>query len=1074
MNLRTCLKIPMWNRVLGSSANPQPGWPRYGSARFSACGFRRHPCRQFSIFRQALTTLVLVAAAFGGPPASGQLRDFSALSAWKIKGPGTDLKLTNVDTPYGQGMSFDYDYREAGNFALVRQECDVPLKGNFELSFWMKAVAPDNNIEIKLEDVNGNTYWYRRDAYRWPREWTHIVLRKRLISFAWGPKSSAELSELRSIEFVVSSSGAGRKGVVYLADLRITPLGDYGKFSDPVTEITSDVPSVGQSDWRTTGPVSEVNLDLHLARPVEFGGLEIEWQKSMAPGSYDILMSTNGSAWKLAQTVEKSSGKIDVVFTPDAEGREIRIHAKADSKVIGLERVKLLPPELDRTGAGMLKAFAQSSPHGYYFRHLLNQQAYWTLIGYSGSKDKALLCEDGQIELAKGRPSVDPFVVVDGKVWHWANTEETQGLMDDYLPLPWVERSGPVSLRISGFAVKDNGGTVYACYTLVNHETTTKKATLVLALRPIQVNPEWQHSGVQAEIKELSLTPTSMSFGRDQKIVLLTPADRLGATTFADGEMGRRLQFGDLPASPTATDASGLASGYVAYDVSLKPGESRSFWWCYSIGGMPGQGVDTNTKAAALQSRVAEEWRQNLSSIKIELPASEQHLVNLIRANIAYIEINRDGVRFQPGSRNYKRSWIRDGSLMSAALVHFGVMKPAKEFIEWYTQFVRPSGYVPAIVENDQPLPTLECDAFGEYIYLVAEYWKFNRGVEFARQYYPVVKRVAAYIEKLHLEGQALHRNATGKEALYYGLLTPSISHEGYGSPVHSYWDNYFAILGLKDAAVLATAVGQPEDAAHFLAVAADLRQDVVKSIEAAAKYYKFDLIFSCPDYGEPDASGVAILVNPCDEMSYMPQDLLRNTFDAYYERCVGRADGTVEWSGYTPYEFRNMGVFARLGDKDRALWLLRWFTKDTRPIGWNQWAEVVFQDPRAPVYIGDMPHTWCGAEFVREIRDFFAYEEDLDKSLVFCSGIPEDWLQGRGIQVQDLPTAYGKISLQAATKGLADVYQVTGNAQAPGGIWLVSARNATPKAVTVNGRPVAPAKRIKLASLPAQVEFSY
>ena len=1021
-----------------------------------------------------LTTLVLVAAAFGGQQASQPLSDFSALDVWKIKGPGTDLKLTNVDTPYGKGMSFDYDFRDAGNFALVHEDCDVPLNGNFELSFWMKADSPDNNLELKLEDVTGNTYWYRRDAYHWPKEWTHIVLRKRLISFAWGPKSSAELSQLKSIEFGVSSSGAGKKGVIYLADLKITPLGDYGKFSDPITDMTSTVPSVGKSDWRTTGPVSEADLDLHLAKPVEFGGLEIEWQKSMAPSSYDVLTSADGSAWKLAQTVEKPSGKIDVVFTPDAEGREIRIHARADSKVVGLERVKLLPPELDKTGAGMLKAFAQSSPHGYYFRHLLNQQAYWTLIGYSGGKDKALLCEDGQIELAKYRPSVDPFVVVDGKVYHWANTEETQGLLDDYLPLPWTERSGPVSLRVSGFAVQDKGGTVYACYKLVNHEKTAKQAKLVLALRPIQVNPEWQHSGIQAEIKDLSLTPTSMSFGKDQKIVLLTPADQVGATTLADGEMGRRMQFSDLPTSPTATDPSGLASGYVAYDVSLKPGESKSFWWRYSIGGMPDKGVNTSAKAAALQSKVAHEWRKNLSSIKIQLPADEQRLVNIIRLNIAFIEINRDGVQLQPGSRNYKRSWIRDGSLMSAAMMHFGVMKPAKEFIEWYTQFVHPDGYVPAIVENDKPLSTLECDAFGEYIYLVAEYWKFNHDEKFAKQYYPVAKRVAEHIEKLHVEGQESHKNATGMEALYYGLLTPSISHEGYGSPVHSYWDNYFAILGLKDAAALAVAVGKPEEAAHDLAVAADLRKDVVNSIEAAAKYYKLDIIVSCPDYGEPDASGVAILVNPCDEMSYMPQDLLRNTFDAYYEKCLGRADGTVTWSGYTPYEFRNIGVFARLGDKDRAMWLMRWFTKDTRPLGWNQWAEVVFQDPRAPVYIGDMPHTWCAAEFVREIRDFFAYEEDLDKSLVFCSGVPEDWLQGRGIHVQDLPTAYGKISLKAMTKGLTDVYQVTGNVKAPGGIWLVSARNATPKAVTFNGKPVAPAKRIKLASLPAKVEFSY
>jgi len=1020
-----------------------------------------------------VASVVLVAAA-SGQPAAQALRDFAELGAWSSKAPGMDLKLSTVETPHGPAMSFDYDYRDAGNFALVHQECEVPVNGNFVLSFWLKADSPDNNLELKLEDVTGNTYWYRRDSYHWPKEWTHLELRKRQIVFAWGPKSSAELTELKSIEFVVSSSGAGKKGVLQLAGLNITSLGEYGRFSDPIASVTGGVPLAGDSGWRTAGPVDAADLDLHLAKPVEFGGLELEWQPGQAPQSYDVLTSADGARWKLVQTVSEPNRKIDLVFTPDAEGRQIRLHARARSAVVGLRRVKLLPPELGRSGAELLKASALSSPHGFFPRHLLNQQGYWTLVGYSGGKDKALLCEDGQIELAKGRPSVDPFVIVDGQVCHWDNTAESQGLLGDYLPLPWVERSGPVSLRILAFAVKDGGGTIYACYQLANRDPTAKQARLVLALRPIQVNPEWQHSGIQAEIKELSLTPTSMTFGPGQKIVLLTPADHLGATSFADGEIGRRLQFGDWPTSTAVTDAAGLASGFVAYDVNLPPGESRSFWLRYSLGGSAETGATSNAEAEALQAKVADGWREVLAPVRIQLPESEQRLVDLIRSNLAYIMINRDGVRLQPGSRNYNRSWIRDGALMSAAMMHFGVMGPAREFIEWYTPFVGADGYVPAIIENDRPLTTLECDSFGEYIYLVAEYWKFSRDDAFARKYYPVVRRVAQHVEKLHHEGQARYQGATGVDALFFGLLPPSISHEGYGSPVHSLWDNYFAILGLKDAAVLAAAVGQPDEAAHDLAVAADLRKDVVKTIEATARHYRLNEIASCPDYGESDPSGVSILVNPCDEMAYMPQDLLKATFDAYYARCRARADGTMKWSGYTPYEFRNIGVFARYGDKDRALWLMRWFAKDTRPAGWNQWAEVVFQDARAPVYIGDMPHTWCAAEFVREIRDYFAYEEDLDKSLVFCSGVPADWLQGRGIQVQDLPTAYGRISLKAAAAGPADVYEVTGHVDAPGGVWLVAARDAVPRSVTLNGQSIAPAKRIKLPALPARVEFLY
>jgi hypothetical protein len=1025
--------------------------------------------------RTAGTRLLLgLLALLPAPLIAQPLRDFSVVDAWRINAPGMELKLSAVDTPHGKAMCFDYDYREAGNFALVHQDCDLPVSGNFELSFWVRADTPDNNIEIKLGDVTGNTYWYRRDAYHWPRQWTHVVLRKRLISFAWGPKSTAELTNLKSIEFVVSSSGAGKKGVVYLTGLTITSLGDYGRFSDPVSSVKSSVPATGPELWRTQAAAGEADVDLTLPKRTEFGGIELEWSPALRPDSFDVLVSTDGSAWQVLRSGVLPDGGDQIVFTPDAEGRTVRIRARSKSHPVALRRASLLPPELTTEGPELIKATAQTAPAGFYPRNLTGQQAYWTLIGYSGGKDKALLCEDGQIELSKGRPSIDPFLVVDGQVYHWSNTTESQGLMDDYLPLPWMERSGPVSLRVSGFAVKDNGGTIYARYTVTNREKEPKDAKLVLALRPVQVNPEWQHSGVTAPITNLEATPTALTFGVDQRVVLLSPADECGATAFRDGEIGRRLLHGELPRETRVSDSSGLASAYAAYAVRLAPGESRSFWWRYGISARSDHGAASSEQAEALERSVADGWREALSPVRISLPPGEQRLVNLIRSNIAYIMINRDGVRLQPGSRNYNRSWIRDGALMSAAMMHFGVMDPAREFIEWYTPFVRADGYVPAIVENDRPLPTLECDSFGEYIYLVTEYWRFTRDPAFAAQYYPVAKRVADYIEKLHIEGQRAHAGATGIEALFYGLLPPSISHEGYGSPVHSYWDDYFAILGLKDAAVLASAVGHDTEAANYLAAAADLRKDVRDSIVATARHYKISEIASCSDYGETDASGVSILVNPCDEMSYMPQDLLRNTFDDYYARCLGRADGSVSWSGYTPYEFRNIGVFARWGDKDREMWLMRWFTKDTRPMGWNQWAEVVFQDARAPVYIGDMPHTWCAAEFVREIRDYFAYEDDSDKSLVLGSGVPEGWLSGEGIRVQGLATAYGPVSLEASSQGSVDTYQVSGSALAPGGVWLVGARSATPKAVTVNGLSVAPAPRVRLQALPARVEFSY
>jgi hypothetical protein len=68
-----------------------------------------------------------------------------------------------------------------------------------------------------------------------------------------------------------------------------------------------------------------------------------------------------------------------------------------------------------------------------------------------------------------------------------------------------------------------------------------------------------------------------------------------------------------------------------------------------------------------------------------------------------------------------------------------------------------------------------------------------------------------------------------------------------------------------------------------------------------------------------------------------------------------------------------NVGSFVRLGWRDRAQDLTRWFMADRRPAAWNQWAEVVGRDARQPRFVGDMPHGWVASDFIRAALDLFA-----------------------------------------------------------------------------------------------------
>jgi hypothetical protein len=78
------------------------------------------------------------------------------------------------------------------------------------------------------------------------------------------------------------------------------------------------------------------------------------------------------------------------------------------------------------------------------------------------------------------------------------------------------------------------------------------------------------------------------------------------------------------------------------------------------------------------------------------------------------------------------------------------------------------------------------------------------------------------------------------------------------------------------------------------------------------------------------------------------------------------------------------------------------------------------------------MPHTWVGADLINSARSLFVYEDG--DTLVLGAGIPRSWY-GKGVAVENLPTAFGRISyrLEALPGGKARI-RCWGDAKPPGG----------------------------------------
>jgi hypothetical protein len=366
--------------------------------------------------------------------------------------------------------------------------------------------------------------------------------------------------------------------------------------------------------------------------------------------------------------------------------------------------------------------------------------------------------------------------------------------------------------------------------------------------------------------------------------------------------------------------------------------------------------------------------------------------------------------------------------------------------------------------------PVVENDSAGEFIFLVAELFRYTHDRALLQAQWPRVERAAGYMEQLR-QSERTPRNQEPARRAFYGLMPPSISHEGYSDkPAYSYWDDFWALIGYEDAAWLAEAAGQEEARVRIAAQRDEYRAELMASVRESASHHGVNYIPGSADRGDFDATSTTIALTPGRAHSALPTELLNATFERYFSEFKARRDGTRAWRDYTPYELRVVGSMLRLGWPERAHTLLRYFFADQRPAGWNQWAEVVGREPREPRFIGDMPHAWIASDYIRAALDLFAYARPLEQSLVLLAGVQPSWLENEGMAVENLRTPYGLLHYRARGQDNRLQVEVRG-AKPAGGFVIVWPFEEAPRRALINGKP-APllGRELRLSVVPARI----
>jgi hypothetical protein len=1031
--------------------------------------------------------------------------DFSAIDEWLVfASDGVTITAHPDEGISGNAIRIDFDFVAGAGYGGIRKTFPVVLPENYQFTYFIKADAPRNNFEFKLVDPSGdNVWWLNRRNFVFPTVWQRHSVKKRHLSFAWGPRGGGDLDTLAMIEFVVASSEGG-KGSIYIDEFLFEELEivDISLLQPVVTASSSFSEKYkpqhifdpnSESYWKSAGGDEEEWVLIDMEKTIEFGGLVIDWDERDYAVEYDIKLSADGHTWEKVYDVTAGRGGRDYIYVRDGSARYIKLDMKKSDGMngFGIKFIAIKDVNFSESINAFFRNISGDFPRGFFPRYLYNEQTYWTLIGVSGDLKEALINEEGMIEVDKESFSLEPFVYLNGTLVTWNDVVTDQSLLNDYLPVPSVRwRNDLIELEVETFAAGDPGASsIYISYNVTNTSNEDAEGALYIAVRPFQVSPPWQFLNIDpgaTRVERITYDGGVVTVNEEKRIIPMTRPYAFGAAEFDAGSIVEYLTKGTLPDNISVNDRFGYASAALEYPIKLAPGESSEVYIVVPFyENHIGVSVDSpEYDTASLYNRKREEiirfWDSKINNVEFIVPPAAERYINVLKSNLAYILINRDGPAIQPGSRSYERAWIRDGSLTSGALLRMGIKDEVKEYISWYTEHQYDNGKIPCVVDRHGPDPVEEHDSPGQFIYAIMEYYRFTGEIEFLGNKWDNVVKTVEYMEYLINQRRTdTYKYGNSEMRAFYGLVPESISHEGYSAkPMHSYWDNFFVVKGLKDAAIMAEILGETDYMHRYADLRDQFRQNFYDSIRLAMKNHRIDYIPGCVELGDFDATSTTIGIFPCGELSYITADPLRATFDRYYENFIDRLDPVFEWMDYTPYEVRVAGTYIFLDQPERSHALLDFFFDDIRPSGWNLWAEVVWKDYRMPRFIGDMPHTWVGSDYINVVRNMFLYDREEENAVVIAAGIPEEWVDTpEGVGVRNMPTYYGNINYIMRGKNGSITVDISAVGEfTDGKVIIKSPRRSPVTSVLINGEVSTGfnVDEIEIETIPASVIIDY
>jgi len=441
-------------------------------------------------------------------------------------------------------------------------------------------------------------------------------------------------------------------------------------------------------------------------------------------------------------------------------------------------------------------------------------------------------------------------------------------------------------------------------------------------------------------------------------------------------------------------------------ETLLPPGGERVLAFTVSRGARPVAFPQTVAQAERARGAAERYWRRlDLPYGRLEVPdaAVQAQLDAAIRNIYQAREIKNGLPAFQVGPTCYRGLWVVDGSFLLEAVTYLGRTNETRAGVKYLMSFQRPDGGFMLIDGHWKET--------GIVLWAVARHAQLTGDRAWLRSVWPNVERGFEFIKAM--------RRLPPADAPNAGLIPDGFSDGGLADRVPEYTNIYWTMAGMRAAVEAAHWLGNDREAdtwqREYDDFLATFRRAAARDTKTDPQGNRYLPIRMARGEGlPPQKAQWAFLHSVFPGKVFAPDDpLVRGNMAML--RAV-EAQGLVFDTGWlkdgiwTYFGSFYGHAWLWLGDGDKAARTLYAFGNHASPL--LCWREEQMPVGHGTGVVGDMPHNWASAEFIRLVRHSLALERG--RELHLFEALPVTWAQpGAVTRLRGVPTSFGPLSLE-------------------------------------------------------------